>query len=90
VPAMLAAAPLIATLPARMAAAMATAHGLARDPVPVMIAPYQVTMIWHAASEADPALVWLRHCLGDLARVPATQAGSAAAGTARRRARVRP
>jgi DNA-binding transcriptional LysR family regulator len=90
VPAMLAAAPLIATLPARMAAAMATAHGLARDPVPAPVAPYQVTMIWHAAGDADPALVWLRRCLADLARQPAPQAGCGAAVTARRRARVRP
>ena len=90
VPAMLAAAPLIATLPARMAAAMATAHGLARDPVPVPIAPYQVTMIWHAAGDADPGLAWMRQCLGDLARQPAPQAGSKGTVSARRRARLRP
>jgi DNA-binding transcriptional LysR family regulator len=62
-PAILAAAPLIATLPERMATNLAAAHGLAVDPVPVPIAPYEVTMIWHAAADADPALAWLRRLI---------------------------
>jgi DNA-binding transcriptional LysR family regulator len=59
-PAILAAAPLIATLPARMAATLASAHDLANDPVPVEMATYEVAMVWHAAADADPALAWLR------------------------------
>lgn len=53
-------AAVIATVPEQAAQQWAEAFGLTSSPVPVRIAPFAISMIWHAKREGDAGLQWLR------------------------------
>lgn len=69
VPFLVRAAPVIATMHARLATYFAGAVGLTVSPVPVALDPVAVSMIWHASYDEDPAHRWLRQVLVRLAGV---------------------
>lgn len=52
-------AALIATVPEQAAQRWTEAFGLMSSPVPVPIAPFELSMIWHAKRDDDPGLQWL-------------------------------
>jgi LysR family transcriptional activator of mexEF-oprN operon len=64
----------IAAVPRRLAENCADAVGLALSPLPVEVPGFDVSMLWHARTETDPAQRWFR----DLIRT----AGRARAGDA--------
>lgn len=49
----------IATVPEQAAQCWSDAFGLMSSPVPVPIAPFALSMIWHAKRDSDPGLQWL-------------------------------
>ncbi len=53
-------ADVIATVPEQSARHWAEVFGLTSSPVPVRIAPFTISMIWHAKREGDAGLHWLR------------------------------
>jgi LysR family transcriptional activator of mexEF-oprN operon len=67
VPFLVRAAPVIATMHARLATYFAGALGLTVSPVPVELEPVAVSMLWHASYDDDPAHRWLRQVLLRLA-----------------------
>jgi DNA-binding transcriptional LysR family regulator len=58
----------IATVPRLFAENAAKAHGLAVSPLPFHVAPFQICMVWHTSSHVDPAMMWLRGAIADVAR----------------------
>ena len=81
-------ADLVATVPEQSARQWAEVFGLTASPVPVRIAPFAMSMIWHAKREGDAGLQWLR---GVVRRVVASEMSGisgepAPAGKRRRRA----
>lgn len=67
VPFLVRAAPVIATMHARLATYFAGAVGLTVSPVPVALDPVAVSMLWHASYDDEPAHRWLRQVLVRLA-----------------------
>jgi DNA-binding transcriptional LysR family regulator len=67
VPFLVRAAPVLATMHARLATAFAGALGLSVSPVPVKLDDVAVSMLWHASYDRDPAHRWLRQLLVRLA-----------------------
>ena len=67
VPFLVRAAPVIATMHARLATSFASGLGLAVSPVPVALEPVAVSMLWHSSYDRDPAHRWLRDVLVRLA-----------------------
>lgn len=53
-------APVLATVPARMARRYAPRFGLAVSPVPLELQVPPVSMVWSARADRDPAGTWLR------------------------------
>ncbi|ACB24390.1 transcriptional regulator, LysR family [Methylobacterium radiotolerans JCM 2831] len=70
VPFMVRAAPVIATMHARLATSFASALALSVSPVPVPLDDVSVSMLWHASYDHDPAHRWLRELLVRLAHEP--------------------
>lgn len=58
-------ADVIATVPEQSARLWADVFGLTLSPVPVRIAPFAISMIWHAKREGDAGLQWLRGIVRD-------------------------
>jgi DNA-binding transcriptional LysR family regulator len=56
----------IATVPEPSARAWAEAFGLTSSPVPVRVAPFAISTIWHARRDGDAGLQWLRVLLRDV------------------------
>ena len=52
-------AAVIATVPEQSARQWADIFGLTSSPVPMRIAPFAISMIWHAKREGDAGLQWL-------------------------------
>jgi DNA-binding transcriptional LysR family regulator len=67
VPHLLLEAPLIATLHGRPARWLASAFKLRTSPVPVEIASFSESMVWHEVVDRDPAQVWLRDTISEVA-----------------------
>lgn len=63
---MIANAPLIATLPTRMARRYGPALGLRVVPVPMTFDVPDVSLVWTAQADNDPASEWLRERIGDI------------------------
>jgi LysR family transcriptional regulator, mexEF-oprN operon transcriptional activator len=63
----------VAALPRRLAENCAAAIGLAVCPLPLDIQGYDVSMLWHARSDADPAQRWLRDLVRDAGRARAAK-----------------
>ena len=70
VPFMLKGARLLSTVPQRPARIFAERFGLATSPVPVVLPDVDVSMLWHASYDHDPAHRWLR---GTVARLMAAE-----------------
>ncbi len=70
VPFLLKEARLISTLPERPARLFAGRFGLATSPVPVALPDLDISMLWHASYDHDPAHRWLR---GTVARLLAAE-----------------
>ncbi len=57
---LVAAAGLLATVPARMAAAAANRHGLRLTPLPLPVPPSPIVLTWPQRYDGDRAHIWLR------------------------------
>ncbi|MGW2181846.1 LysR substrate-binding domain-containing protein [Streptomyces sp. NPDC001732] len=66
---LLKAVPSLATMPRHAAATFARTAGLRAVPPPLVMPDYTVSMVWHATSAADPALIWLREAVRGAAGV---------------------
>jgi DNA-binding transcriptional LysR family regulator len=60
VPSLVARAPVIVTMQARLARLFAAEFGLSLSPLPVELDRVTVSLIWHASYDHDPAHAWLR------------------------------
>ena len=60
VPFVLRRAPVITTMPSRLARYFAEAFGLATSPAPVELPTFTISLLWHASFDHDPGHVWLR------------------------------
>ncbi|CAN5740217.1 transcriptional regulator NodD3 [soil metagenome] len=67
VPDLLVGTPRIATLPTRLALQMATRFPLQVLPCPVEIPAFTEMLQWHKYQERDPAIIWLRSLLHEVA-----------------------
>jgi hypothetical protein len=56
----------VAAVPRRLAENCADVIGLAVSPLPIEIEGFDVSMLWHARTDTDPAQRWFR----DLVRLP--------------------
>ncbi|MEO5734058.1 MAG: LysR family transcriptional regulator [Rubrivivax sp.] len=63
----LAASDLVAVLPASPATASGAEAGLVQRPLPLVVAPLTIEMIWLARREAEPAHRWLRRLVTEAA-----------------------
>src|SRR3954451_24813614 len=60
VPFLVARAPVVVTVPSRIARLFATELGLSLSPPPVELQEIAVSLLWHASYDHDPAHAWLR------------------------------
>ncbi len=67
-PDILHAAPLIATVPTRLAQTYAAAGGFSISPLPFLAPDFEVSLIWNARNDVDPPLLWMREQLTAVAR----------------------
>lgn len=75
-PAIVARTDLVVTLPARLAQAASTLHGLRVLPAPLELTPFSVQEVWHESRDHDPALVWLREQVRKTAEILSTGEGA--------------
>jgi len=66
VPFLVAGAPVLTTMHARLAQFFADELNLARSPVPVDLPEVQISMLWHSSYDSDPGHAWLRKTIVDL------------------------
>jgi DNA-binding transcriptional LysR family regulator len=59
-------APVITTMPSRLARYFAEAFGLATSPAPIELPTFTVSLLWHASYDHDPGHVWLRQTVSGL------------------------
>ena len=67
VPSLVARAPVVVTMQARLARLFATELGLGLSPPPVELREVAVSLLWHASYDRDPAHKWLRQLIVRLA-----------------------
>ena len=67
VPFLVARAPVIVTMQARLARLFAAQFGLSLSPLPVELREVTVSLLWHASYDQDPAHTWLRELVTQLA-----------------------
>ena len=60
VPFVVARAPVVTTMHARLARFFAAELGLSLSPPPVALPEVPISMVWHASHDRDPAHAWLR------------------------------
>jgi len=60
-------APVITTMPSRLARYFAEAFGLATSAPPIELPTLPISLLWHASFDHDPGHVWLRQTLAGLA-----------------------
>jgi DNA-binding transcriptional LysR family regulator len=58
----------VVTLPARFVEAVASRFGLVRLEVPLQFPRFQISAVWHRRWDADPAHIWFRNLLANVAR----------------------
>lgn len=63
VPFVLKRAPVISTLPAKLARYFAATFGLTASPLPIELEGFTISLLWHASHDHDPAHSWLRDTL---------------------------
>jgi DNA-binding transcriptional LysR family regulator len=81
-------AAVIATVPEQSAQHWAEVFGLTSSPVPVRIAPFALSMIWHAKREGDAGLRWLRDVVRRVVADEMSKIAKATPPTAKRRRRA--
>ncbi|MGI4977929.1 MAG: LysR family transcriptional regulator [Janthinobacterium lividum] len=67
VPFLVAGAPVVTTMHARLARLFAWQLGLSLSPAPVALPEVALSLLWHASYEADPGHRWLRQTLVEVA-----------------------
>jgi DNA-binding transcriptional LysR family regulator len=67
VPSLVARAPVIVSMQARLARRFAAEFGLSLSPLPVELRDVTVSLLWHASYDHDPAHAWLRDQVAQLA-----------------------
>jgi DNA-binding transcriptional LysR family regulator len=67
VPSLVARAPVIVTMQARLARRFAAEHGLSLSPLPLELREVTVSLLWHTSYDHDPAHTWLRELVIQLA-----------------------
>src|ERR1700692_3274708 len=67
VPSLVARAPVIVTMQARLARVFAAELGLSLSPPPVELSEVTVSLLWHASYDHDPGHTWLRELVTRLA-----------------------
>ena len=67
VPSLVARAPVIVTMQARLARRFAAEFGLSLSPLPVELSEVTVSLLWHASYDHDLAHTWLREQVAQLA-----------------------
>ena len=67
VPSLVARAPVIVTMQARLARRFAAEFGLSLSPLPVELREVTVSLLWHSSYDNDPAHTWLREQVVQLA-----------------------
>jgi DNA-binding transcriptional LysR family regulator len=60
-------APVITTMPSRLARYFADAFGLATSPTPIELPTFAISLLWHASFDHDPGHVWLRQAVASVA-----------------------
>ena len=60
-------APVIVTVQARLARLFAAELGLSLSPPPVELSEVTISLLWHASYDHDPAHIWLRELVTQLA-----------------------
>ena len=60
-------APVITTMPSRLARYFADAFGLATSPPPIELPTFTISLLWHGSFDQDQGHVWLRQTLAGLA-----------------------
>lgn len=63
VPFLVAGAPVVTTMHARLAKFFASELDLALSPVPIDLPDVQISMLWHSSYDSDPAHTWLRQVI---------------------------
>lgn len=86
-PLMLRRADVIATVPEQSARQWAEVFGLTSSPAPMRIAPFAISMIWHAKREGDAGLQWLRGLVRDVVANAMNDRSSETAPARKRRRR---
>jgi DNA-binding transcriptional LysR family regulator len=66
VPSLVARAPVIVTMQARLARRFAAELGLTLSPLPVELREVTVSLLWHGSYDHDPAHAWLRGLVTEL------------------------
>jgi DNA-binding transcriptional LysR family regulator len=67
VPFLVAGAPLVTTMHAKLARYFAGALGLSLSPAPVELPEVSAALVWHASYDHDPAHMWLRQTVARVA-----------------------
>ena len=67
VPFVLRRAPVITTMPSRLARFFADAFGLTTSPPPIELPTFTISLLWHASFDHDPGHVWLRQTVSGVA-----------------------
>ena len=70
VPFLVARAPVVVTMHARLARFFAAELGLSLSPPPVELEEVPVSLLWHASYDRDPAHAWLRQTFARFAQAP--------------------
>lgn len=79
VPFLVAGAPVVVTMHARLARLFAAELGLSLSPPPVELQEIAVSLLWHASYDHDPAHAWLRQEVVRLAQEAASARDTARA-----------
>jgi DNA-binding transcriptional LysR family regulator len=66
-PSLVARAPVIVTMQARLARRFAAEFGLSLSPLPVELGEITISLLWHTSYDHDPAHIWLRELVTELA-----------------------
>jgi LysR family transcriptional regulator, mexEF-oprN operon transcriptional activator len=66
VPFVLRRAPIITTMPSRLARYFAEAFRLVTSPTPIELPTFTISLLWHASFDQDPGHLWLRQTVAGL------------------------
>ena len=67
VPFVVARAPVVTTMPSRLARYFAESFSLATSPAPVDLPSFAIALLWHGSFDHDPGHIWLRQTISGVA-----------------------